>query len=594
MKKGQRKNFLLEQLNRLSLSKKLLIMQIFCIILPLFITDGIIIGIMVQADRQAGIQEMNNVADSVKYTLSDSVESAVVMMQNIYRNRFVNEFIEEKFENPLDYYSKHVEFIRDSLYTVSMNSDMYHLVIYGDNPGIVDGGYFQRVQNAEQEEWYLQLQQSKEETLAFTDFEKVNWQRQRSIYLVRRMDYYHMGAGKSVMKLELNYSRLLRGIINTKYSCLLYVCDDNRILFSNDGRGGPYVDFDLMGTEERHRAGVHTMMNVYGRNWDIYVMPPKMNYLDTVVRNWPILLFMVALNLLLPFALMNLINLSFTRRLKELEQVFANGGKNELYPVSEVSGRDEISELMESYNNMAERINELIETEYKNRLKRQEMNIARQKAELLALHSQINPHFLFNALESIRMHSVIKREYETADMVEKLALMQRQNVEWGNDSVKIRDEIRFIEAYLELQKYRFGDRLRYEIHVAQDCEDYRLPKLTLVTFVENACVHGIENKATPGWVFVRISRDEEALILEVEDTGNGMSEQKCRKFLQEMNQVKIEKLQENRRIGILNAALRLKMYSEEQVRFELESERGVGTLVTIVIPLAAAEQMKLR
>ena len=123
--------------------------------------------------------------------------------------------------------------------------------------------------------------------------------------------------------------------------------------------------------------------------------------------------------------------------------------EDELILIPEINGSDEISELMESYNIMAARMNGLIQTVFKNKLYQQEMNIARQKAELLALRSQINPHFLFNALESIRMHSVLKHEDETADMVEKLALMHRQNVEWGRDLVTIREETSFIKAYLD-------------------------------------------------------------------------------------------------------------------------------------------------
>ena len=91
------------------------------------------------------------------------------------------------------------------------------------------------------------------------------------------------------------------------------------------------------------------------------------------------------------------------------------------------------------------------------------MDIARQNAELLALYSQINPHFLFNALESIRMRSILKDEHETADMVEKLAIMERQNVDWSTDTNTVKRELDFVEAYLSLQKYRFGDRLSYRI-----------------------------------------------------------------------------------------------------------------------------------
>ena len=245
--------------------------------------------------------------------------------------------------------------------------------------------------------------------------------------------------------------------------------------------------------------------------------------------------------------------------------------------------------LMRSYNHMAERMNELIQTVYKDRLKEQEMDIARQTAELLALHSQINPHFLFNALESIRMHSILKKEYETADMVEKLALMQRQNVEWSSDSVTVEEELRFAQAYLELQKYRFGERLSYRMEAEEECRMLRIPKLSLVTFVENACVHGIEKKTSPGWIFVRITcRQEEegrVLCMEIEDTGAGMPQEELSEMQARMNHASIERLREKERVGILNACIRLKMATGDRVAFEMESEEGVGTIVTIRVPM---------
>ena len=114
-----------------------------------------------------------------------------------------------------------------------------------------------------------------------------------------------------------------------------------------------------------------------------------------------------------------------------------------------------------------------------------------KEAEIHALEAQINPHFLFNALESIRMHSILKKEEETADMIQKLAIMVRQNVDWSSDSNTIKRELAFVEAYLSLQKYRFGERLSYQINAQEDCQNILVPKLTITTFVENACVHGL-------------------------------------------------------------------------------------------------------
>ena len=304
-----------------------------------------------------------------------------------------------------------------------------------------------------------------------------------------------------------------------------------------------------------------------------------------MVRHFPFILLLLLVNVLLPFLMVSCINHSFTARIGELSTVFDRVDDDKLVEIWNVRGADEIGGLMRNYNKMVHRMNSLIQTMYKNKIKEQEMIVARQNAELLALHSQINPHFLFNALESIRMHSIIKHEIETADMVERLAVLQRQYVEWQDDSVQVEKEMDFVETYLELQKYRFGDKLSFELDVEEACKGYVIPKLSIVTFVENACVHGIESKATAGWIFVRIYTRKGQLCLEIEDTGNGMEEEETESLKQRMADANIEMLKGRGRVGIVNACLRLKMVSKDEVSFDVDSEQGVGTLILVKIPL---------
>ena len=276
---------------------------------------------------------------------------------------------------------------------------------------------------------------------------------------------------------------------------------------------------------------------------------------------------------------------TIVKRIHTLETAFGSEKTNTFTSINKVEGTDEIASLMNKYNKMVDITNELISTVYTNKIKEQESDIARQKAELLALQSQINPHFMFNALESIRMHSLLKGENETAIMVDKLAIMERQNVEWGHDYVTIKKEIESIEAYLALQSYRFGDRLSYDIDIEKGCENYKVPKLTVVTFVENACVHGIESKATPGWIFVRVYKDSSNLFIEIEDTGEGMEDEEVENMLYNINNVSIETIKGKKHVGILNACLRLKMVTNNEVSFSIESEPGIGLSVIIKIPL---------
>lgn len=573
-------------MNDMSLKRKLILMYLLCVLLPIFLTDGFILSIIIRAERSAKQQEIQNISEAIKYSLETRVEDAVHLVRNIYGNRYVNEFVEKEDSTPLEYYNNYLMLMRDSLYETGVKSGSFCAVIYADNPTIVNGGYFQRIEKALDEEWYQAILESGLDVILYPYYDNaLGIQTQKRLSVIQKMDYYNKGKSKNVLKVDLDYSAIIQSIVNSHYPAEVYVCTEDKILFSNDGRGGIGMPFEPMREDIIKKAGSARKMNLYGQSWTVYVMDVPVTTVQLIKEHYLLIFALLFLNILVPVLFMQGFRRSFVLRLQVLGKVFDEQESEQLQPLPEAMGEDEIGILMRSYNHMAERINELIETVYKEKLREQEMDIARQKAELLALHSQINPHFLFNALESIRMHSVIKKEYETAEMVERLALMQRQNVVWGSDAVQISEEIRFAEAYLELQKYRFGERLSYKIDIEKDCESITIPRLTLVTFVENACVHGIEGKMTPGWIFVRGSRDNEELRLEIEDTGVGMPAGQVYELQEKMNHVHIGQLKENGRVGILNACLRLRMTMGDAVRFQLESEENAGTIVTIRLRL---------
>ena len=162
--------------------------------------------------------------------------------------------------------------------------------------------------------------------------------------------------------------------------------------------------------------------------------------------------------------------------------------------------------------------------------------------------------------------------------------MERANVSWQSDTVTLRDEMKFVIAYLDLQKYRFGDKLKFQLDIDDDCYAVEIPKLSIVTFVENACVHGLENKAKQGWIFIRVYRRDDEVIIEVEDTGIGLSEMERIILQKKMEDASIELLKSESSIGVINACLRLKMMTEDKVKFVLESDEGIGTLVQVILP----------
>ena len=567
-----------------TIRKKFYIFYVVCVLIPLIVTDSVVFLTTAKFDRERREHEMSNIASAVEYSLSSMIGNAGEIANSIYTNRDFEEFLSKRYTNSAEYVAAYQDFLSRTLLENALGMNSMIFTLYTDNDTVVNGGRVNTLDKIRNTESYLRLnEEAKSKGLFFVyDDSSSKITRERRIIYLQRLDFYDAETEK-YLKIEFDYGSMVRTIKNMNYDNEVLICEGDRILLSNGQYGSYGSEFQRLDNATMREAYEHTI-SLYGTELTIYVKPVENSFLISIRNELPIILLLLAANVIFPFWFVQIFNRSFTKRITELSSVFKSVDSDHLIPMPCEDGKDEISSMIRNYNRMVERTNGLIETVYKNKIREQEMLVGRKNAELLALHSQINPHFLFNVLESIRMHSILKKENETADMVAKLAVMQRQYVEWGSDSVSILQEIEFVKAYLALQKYRFGERLNYDIEVERECEDFKIPKLTIVTFVENACVHGIESKSSPGWIFVRIVRQGEGMEIEIEDTGSGMPEDKIAKLQDNMRNANIEMLKGGGRVGIINACVRLKMVTENRVEFRVEGEEGVGTTVTIRIP----------
>lgn len=566
-------------LNHYSVRKKLVIVFVVCVIIPLIVTDSIVAALVLQTEKRKSEYEMKNIANAVKYDMEFIFGEAQRMTAAVYINKYLYDFLNKQYDSNLEFVSARHIMIKNSVYENSYGFSDSNMVIYADNPSLVDGGYFKKINEIKDEAWYTSFQESGRALQLQFYFDG----EQRRVSLIRKLNYYSNSGGEKLVKLDLGYNSLLHNITKVDYSMPVYVCDKGRILFSNVGHSQYTRRFESYSPTS---DAVHVeKLTLYGEELRIIVAREDNFFEGSMKKYSPLILVMIMFNVLMPLLVMNVINHSFTDRLTNLSRVFDNATYDRLKEIPEVNGQDEIAMLMSNYNRMAQRFNDLIRSVYLGRLERQELDIARQKAELMALRSQINPHFLSNVLESIRMHCVIRGEKETATMIEQLAYLERQNANWSKDFVEVQEEIRLIRTYLELQKYRFGDRLSFDVELDEGCESYLIPKLTIVTFVENACVHGVEGKLTPSWIYVRVYKKEDYLIIEIEDTGTGIASSNRKELVTKLASATIDTLRKDDHIGVVNAFLRLKMAVDEGIDIDLESEEGLGTFWAIKIPI---------
>lgn len=569
--------------NNLRFRHKFFVLYFSCVILPLIVTDSIILNAVYQQEINSTKYDMEYIAGVYQNYFENMLSSDVTLAESVNMNPKINAFVIKKFKTDYDFYDEYTQVIYDSFLETTSGLNRNSIVIYADNESILDSQFVKKLSRVYTQKWYQDFIKSDRKDLisAYYDVNETSeFRSKRKFYYIKRMDYEsESGIGKLVV-IGHDSSTLQSNLksFNSKYPA--YVIIDDYVVFSTLGDSIIYrSQVDLT-----NKNNVVKTVNIAGAKVDIIIVNDE-KVISSVLRdNWQILLFLIFITVFIPFFMLTVIENTVTKRITVLENAFGSEKTNTFNSIKDVQGNDELASLMNKYNKMVEITNELVTTVYKDKIKEQESDIARQKAELLALQSQINPHFMFNALESIRMHSLLKGETETASMVDKLAVMERQNVEWGKDFVTIKKEIESIEAYLALQSYRFGDRLSFDIDVEEDCELYLVPKLTVVTFVENACVHGIESKATQGWIFVRVYKGEKELFIEVEDTGEGMSEEKVLEMTKDIEEASIETIKNRKHVGILNACLRLKMVTGHSVKFDIESEAGVGLSVIIRIP----------
>ena len=254
-------------------------------------------------------------------------------------------------------------------------------------------------------------------------------------------------------------------------------------------------------------------------------------------------------------------------------------GRNDL--VEPVARKDEIGEIYQELEKMMGDIQELTSNMVEEKVQKEKLHTHQNEVEFKMLASQINPHFLYNTLETIRMKARVNRQEEIEDLVKMLAKIMRRNIQAGRQMVSLRSEIELIENYLKIQDYRFGDRIESHIEVDPGVDlDMEVMLLIIQPFVENAFVHGLEAMPEKGELTVTVSQDEKDVIIRIIDNGVGMPYYKLGDLRHSLN------VGENDRthIGINNVNQRMKLQYGEEYGIKIESRENAGTKVELRIP----------
>lgn len=259
------------------------------------------------------------------------------------------------------------------------------------------------------------------------------------------------------------------------------------------------------------------------------------------------------------------------KKMKQIEKGDLDNLEEQVLGIVSQTAQDEVSQLNRTFKMMIHRIRELIDENYSKQLMIRE-------TELKALQAQINPHFLYNTLESINWLAKINKQSKISEMVEALGFLFRSSIGLKDPLISLEKELNIVRNYVVIQKTRFEERLDFRMDIPEHLQDALIPKLTLQPLIENAIRYALEPNIEPCTISITVTQEEKGLDIEVSDNGPGMSAE----FIKDLQQGKVQTRGEG--IGLANITERIHLVFGPEWGTFIESELGVGTTIHIRIP----------
>lgn len=579
------------KLYNLKIRIKLLLIYIFCVLIPIILTDATILFTVNSNSKAEKNKEIQFLMDRIAYNINETIEGCIMFTNNIYLDRQLNEFLNRSYINNTKYYREYMEFLEyNNLGYNYNNGKLFKVQVYADNNTILNGGKIATIDMIRDTEWYQNFKDNSEDIQLYTYYDDMKRYATgsgtaRTISIIRNMNNFGVSGIEKVLKIDIDYNLMLKNLLNEKIDADIYVRNQEHILFSNQQNVNsmkPYPLADSIGEKKNTLSKDF----ITGREiWTVVVQHEDVAFWTVIFKNKN-LLTLILLNVFMPSILIYFVGKSISRRLSLVVSHMNKVKKGQFEEIKDFSGEDEIGEVILSYNLMIRKIRNLIDVVFKDKSEKQALELSKKQAELKAIQSQVNPHFLFNTLEAIRMRSLIKKEDETADIIGELAILFRKSMTWGSDYISIDEELSFVDKYINIQRYRFGDKLKYTETVMEECRQYMVPKLAIVTFIENAFVHGIETSVHDGLITLTITKNSDYLYIRIVDNGQGIEEDKLMQMKQLLSNASSTMLNNSSSTGVLNSFLRFKMYCDQDFVFNIDSKPDNGTSIAIQLPLS--------
>jgi len=485
-------------------------------------------------------------------------------------------------------------------YSLNSRTDVSSIMIFGQKSLLLYKSiytYLSVVKDYSQYPWYQMARDNTTEPIITgpQTHEFLVGNTEPTISLSRAIRSYEDGSFLGVILIDLNLNQIdqiCESVYTTNDMNLNILNQDGDLVYAkNDSSASPYSLSDTatlaqFNTMRKQANGESFIISLSGKDyqvvsvgmdrtgWTMVSLTPLSYLNQSMYQTLMLIILAVAAVLLIMIVSLNLILKKVVRPIIDLKKYMDLADEGNLTVGVEIQSRDETGMLARSFNKMLGRIDVLM----KQVVVEQE---EKRKYELQALQAQINPHFLYNTLDSIIWMAEMNNP-NVVPMTEALAKLFRISLNKGNELISIVDEFEHVRNYLIIQSMRYNNKFDYDITIADEIRYCKTIKLIVQPVVENSIYHGMKEKPEKGRISIAAFRKNDCLVITVIDDGMGMDDQMCGKI---MSQDAPASKKGGSGIAVKNVNERIRLHFGNQYGLSYSSIKGKGTIATLVLPI---------
>lgn len=519
-------------------------------------------------------QLVNQVNSNIEYYLKSTKEVSNLLEKNIYLNENIP-------NNKLKDQMNVIQNIREDIASVAVFSDKGELIIESPSLALKD-----KVDIVNQDWFKSAINKSDNIKFSLPHVQNLFNGKHDWVVSLSRGIYYYRGTKRvrGVLLVDMNYStigQLCQNISIGKRGYIYIVDSDNNIIYHPQQQ---LINIGLKSEKREDYLGSYvedsdegkklvTIKTVNYTNWKVVAVAYMSEISDFKKTSIDFIGWIFFVCIILIIFIFGFISAKISHPIKQLEESMKKVEAGEFNIYIDVKGEDEVERLATAFNLMIFKVRELmgqivIEQE------------AKRKTELDALQAQINPHFLYNTLDSIVWMAENGKNDGVITMVSSLAKLFRISISRGKNIISVKEEIEHAKNYLIIQKIRYKNKFKFEIIVQKDVLECKTTKLILQPLIENSIYHGIEYMVDEGLIRITVSNTNGKLLYEVYDNGLGIDPEKLKHLLE--YRVKTDS---GSGVGVKNVHERIQIRYGMDYGLEIQSEIEEGTTIKIWLPL---------